>query len=382
MPRYFEIAADRVTLRSASGQRDNVILDGIRSRHGELIGISDCQGVTIADLTIQNVKWNGIKINSDRGAQRVTVRNCVLHNIWQRGVKAPGIRENTEKFSPRDCRIEFCLFYNDRPKQFSDDETDTDKTFNGNYIGGIDVKNTIDWKITDNVFLGIQGRTREGRGCIYISENGQGCVIERNVLLDCDIAIALGNPALEFAKQHAVECVARNNFISHCPETGILACYTKDCRIAHNTIHDPDSSRRRLIWVQNANDDLRVADNLLIGPPIQITSDSRIVQAGNVVKQRLADSTDAEAGQDALPPSAAASAIAFPAELKQSRQRRAEARQSVGCAVEGSDRGDAESACRLPRGSGLRRAVWRFDHLLDGVLVAHRLGCARSLPGP
>ena len=153
MPRYFEITTDNVTLRGASGDRHKVILDGASSRHGELVGITGAKGVTIADLTIRNVKWNGFKINSDRGAEKATIYNCVIHNIWQRGVKAPAMPKEKGARGPRECRIQYCLFYNDRPKQFADDETDTIDTFNGNYIGGIDVKNTIDWTISDNVFL-------------------------------------------------------------------------------------------------------------------------------------------------------------------------------------------------------------------------------------
>lgn len=334
IPRFFEITADNVTLRSESGNRHKVILDGATSRHGELVGISNCEGVTIADLTVQNVKHNGVKINSDRGAQRVTVHNCVLHNIWQRGVKAPGLRENAEQMSPRDCRVQYCLFYNDRPKQFADDESDTPKTFNGNYIGGIDVKNTLDWRITDNVFIGIQGRTREGRGCIYISEDGRNCLIERNIFLDCDIAIALGNPSLEIAKRHAVNCTARNNFVAECPETGILACYTTGCEITQNTIFHPQSSRRRLIWVQNANEELAVTSNLLIGPPVQVTSDSKIVNEGNAVYASLQES-QAEAvkgvGQNFLPQAQLAQVAQFPAQ-----QKVAKAKENKALAASGS----------------------------------------------
>jgi len=323
MPRYFEIATDNVTLHGVSGNRDKVVLDGAGSRHGELLGITGCEGVTVADLTIQNVKFNGIKINSDRGAQRVTIHNCVLHNIRQRGIKAPGIRDDDGRLRPRDCRIQFCLFYNDRAKQFADDETDTPQTFNGNYIGGIDVKNTSNWKITDNVFMGIQGRTREGRGCIYISENGRGCVIERNVFLNCDIAIALGNPSLEYSESHAVDCIVKNNFISDCPETGILACYTKDCEIANNTIHDPDSRLGRLVWVQNENDGLRLVNNVLIGRPVLVTSDSRIQQQDNAVYSSLAEARAAkgEAGQKSLSPTQIASAIELPIEYAGQRTR-------------------------------------------------------------
>jgi hypothetical protein len=316
MTHYFEIATDNVTLRSESGNRHKVVLDGATSRHGELVGISNCKGVTIASLTIQNIKWNGFKINSDRGAQRVTIYNCVIHNIWQRGVKAPAVpRDKQATLSPRNCRIQYCLFYNDRPKRFSDDTTDTPKTFNGNYIGGIDAKNTIGWTISDNVFLGINGRTREGRGCIYISENGRDCVIERNIFIDCDIAIALGNPSLGYSPLQAIGCVAKNNFISHCPETGILACYTRDCKVLSNTIHDPKSKRQRLIWVQKSNAGLQVKDNLLVGSPIQITSESKIVQSGNVVRRSLTGAKIA-AGQNSLTPAVQAQAIRFESRLR------------------------------------------------------------------
>jgi len=314
IPRYFEITADNVTLRGASGNRDKVVLDGASNRHGEIVGVAHCEGVTIADLTVQNVKFNGIKINSDRGAQRVTVHNCVLHNIWQRGIKGPVVRDDDPKLRPRDCRVQFCLFYNDRAKAFADDDTDTAKTFNGNYIGGIDVKNTDNWKFTDNVFIGIQGRTREGRGCIYISENGRGCVIERNVFLNCDIAVALGNPSLEYTQQHAVDCIVRNNLISDCPETGILACYTKGCQITGNTVHDPNSRRGRLIWVQNTNEKLQVENNLLIAKPVLITSDNPVHQRNNVVLPSLEKAAAGrKAGQQALTPQQVATAIQLPA---------------------------------------------------------------------
>lgn len=314
MPRYLEITTDRVTVRGESGDRHRVVLDGIGSRHGELLGITGADGVTIADLTIQNVKWNGIKLNADRGADHVTIHNCIIHNVWQRGIKASAMPKEQGELGPRDCRVQYCLFYNDRPKQFSDDETDTPQTFNGNYIGGIDVKNTINWTIHDNVFIGIQGRTREGRAGIYISENGRGCTIERNIFLDCDIGIALGNPSLGYSPLQAIDCVARNNFVANCPETGILACYTCDCQISINTIYEPESRYGRLIWIQQSNDGLRVRDNLLVGPPIRITTESDIQPSGNVVQQDF--TATVQAGQTFLPAAAITEAIALPKRLQ------------------------------------------------------------------
>jgi hypothetical protein len=71
LPSVLTLAVDNITLRIRSGNRHNVILDGAKSRHGELVLIQG-QGITVADLTIQNIKWNGFKIASELGAQRAT----------------------------------------------------------------------------------------------------------------------------------------------------------------------------------------------------------------------------------------------------------------------------------------------------------------------
>jgi len=316
LPRYVDITRDNITLRGESGDRHKVILDGARSRHHEILGVTGCRGVVIADLTVQNCAWNGIKLNTDLGATEVTIHNCVLHNIWQRGVKAPAVpKEKAGQVVPRDCRIQYCLFYNDRPKRYADDPADTERNFKGNYIGGIDVKSTLNWKITDNVFLGIQGRTREGRAGIYISENGRGCVIERNVFIECDIAIALGNPSLDYSPLHAIDCAVRDNLVVNCPETGILACYTKNCRIEKNTIVEPDSKRGRLIWAQFTNEGLEIRDNVLIGAPVLVTSKSEIERRGNVALKKLpapsGSSLPDRAARKLLAASGAGRALAF-----------------------------------------------------------------------
>ncbi len=290
MTRYFELHTDNVTLRSASRDRNAVILDGAGSNHGELVGITACSGVTIADLTIQNIKWNGFKINSNKRATRITIHNCVIHNIWQRGVKGVAVPpELRATFRPTDCRIEYCLFYNDRPKKFSDDPADKPERFGGNYIGGIDTMYARGWKIHDNVFIGIHGKTREGRGAIFVWNHSEDCVIERNIIIDCDTGICLGNPSRnKDTRWHCRHCIVRNNFVTRCPETGILASHTRDCFIVNNTIHNPTSRLHRLIWVQPDNAGLAVANNLLSGPDILIAPGSGATVDSNVARKDLA----------------------------------------------------------------------------------------------
>lgn len=286
MPRYFELATDGVILRGVSGDRDKVVLDGAESRHGELVGLRACSDVVIADLTIQNIRHNGFKINSDSGVQRMTIHNCVIHNVWQRGVK--GVRvppANPEVRPPRGCVIEHCLFYNDRPKTLDDDPADTPDSFNGNYVGGIDVMYADGWAIHDNVFCGLRGRTGEARGAIFLWHDSKDCVIERNVIVDCDSGICLGNSSRgPDTKIHCRRCIVRNNFVTRCPENGILADYTEDCLIAQNTIHDPSSRLKRLIRLVHDNPGLGVVNNLLSGPPMRVETESPVRFAANVTR--------------------------------------------------------------------------------------------------
>lgn len=307
LPRTIDFHADNVTLRGESADPAKVILDGAKHKLGEGVSVSNCSGVTFADFTLRNITFNGFKINSDRFATAVTIHHCIIHNIWQRGVKGVSVRPaDRERFRPADCRIQFCLFYNDRAKRWEDDSTDTAKTFNGNYVGGIDAMFPRAWIISDNVFLNIQGRTREARGAVFLWQEAENCIIERNIIIDCDSGICLGNshkPA--DIPLHARNMIVRNNFITRSVENGILADYTKDCLILHNTVYDPSSRLKRGVRIVHDNDGLVVANNLLSGPLLRIETTSQITQKTNLAKDLTNHFTDPKSGnlhlKDALP---------------------------------------------------------------------------------
>ena len=106
MTRTLIIATDGVTLRSRSGRPGDVVLDG-GGTLGEMLTVRSCSDVTIAGLTVQNVRWNGIKIDSETGVQRLTIRACVLRNIWQRAIKGEGARVGP-RAAPA-ARMSWCL---------------------------------------------------------------------------------------------------------------------------------------------------------------------------------------------------------------------------------------------------------------------------------
>ena len=286
MPTWLTIKTDNVTLRGQSGVRERVVLDGSKVRRGELVIVSRCKGVTLADFTIQNVRWNGFKIDSHRGTQKVTIYNCIIHNIWQRGVKGVGVpkKDGVQQYI-RDCRIQYCLFYNDRPKRDSDDPEKPFRGFRINYIAGIDIMNTKDWVISDNVFVGIRGKDW-GRGAIFVWVDSHGVIIERNIIIDCDGGIALGNSSgRDRVPAHCTGGIVRNNFVTRGPQAGIKATHTKNCKILNNTIHEPRSRLRRLIRLVHSNDGLLVANNLLSGPsgPARYKTQGQITLKNNLI---------------------------------------------------------------------------------------------------
>jgi hypothetical protein len=272
MPTTYTLRTDGIVLRGASGNRAAGILDFASCRHHEGIAVSDCVGVTIADLTVQNVRQNGIKINSNLNVDRVTVYNVVSHNVWQRHIKGPAVPDRAgQPDFVEDCRVQYCLFYNDRPKRMGDEPwEDANRQFGFNYIGGIDVMNARGWVISDNVFTQLRGHSGEARGAVFLWHNATECIVERNLVLDCDTGICLGNSSARGPRRHANRCLVRNNFVVRCSECNLLADHTRDCQILHNTVHDPDSKNGRLLRVVHANDGLVAAWNLFSGPRIRI----------------------------------------------------------------------------------------------------------------
>jgi len=274
MPRSLAIQnADDVAVRGHGADRSKTVLDFAGSRHTEGVVFTNCKRAMLADLTVQNVKQNGIKINGDLGAERVTLRNVHSRNVWQRHVKGPQVPPGPDgrpAWTPGH-RVEFCLFENDRPKQPGDDpaEDATPGTYGHNYVGGIDMMNTDGLVVADNVFRTIQGRTREGRGAVFIWVGSKNAVVERNLVIDCDQGICMGNPARgDEGRHHATESVVRNNFVVRCPENDLFAAFTKGCRFVHNTVYDPDGRMKRLFRAVKPNESLEVTGNIFSGPEI------------------------------------------------------------------------------------------------------------------
>ncbi|MBN1422563.1 MAG: right-handed parallel beta-helix repeat-containing protein [Planctomycetes bacterium] len=297
MPRYLEIRTDGVAIRGATGRRERVILDGSESTHGDLIGIARAEGAAIIDLTIRNVRWNGVRLALGQGVRRATIYNCLFRNVWESGVKTVPPKEgDPADAEPQECRIRYCVFWNERPKATSD----------GNPVGGIEAAGASGWIIRENAFVGIRGRAGKGRGAIVLSGGARDSIIERNVIIDCDAGIGLGTGIPGGGTEvRAARCIVRNNFVTRTPAWGILADATLDSTIIHNTIHDPGASAGRLIWITGENRGLIVANNLVSGAPIRNESKDAVSFGANLERPFGESFVDPEGGNLRLRASAA-----------------------------------------------------------------------------
>ena len=260
LPDLVRIRRNGITIRGQSGDREKVILDGSRCAHKELIWFEGADDCTVADLTLREAPVHGFVVKGESDAQRTRIYNCEMRNIWERSIKGTSPSSDPARarsIRPTGGRIEYCLFVADHRKDHSD-------FANGDYIAAIDMMWLKDWVVSDNVFLGIQGRNGRGRAAIFLWNNSEDVVVERNIVIDCDRGIAFGNPS--GGRVHMTRGIMRNNFVVCGTDTGIEVVRTKDCQVYNNTVYRPDNRRGFAVHAFQFTEGLKVFNNLVRGP--------------------------------------------------------------------------------------------------------------------
>ncbi|PCJ59014.1 MAG: hypothetical protein COA79_11690 [Planctomycetota bacterium] len=249
------LQASNVAIRSESGNRESVVLDGktcdLSSVSGldisPLLGILKIFGaknVTIADITFRNSDKYGIVFYGDSKVWDLNVYNVKFHNIWVRGLKGtnqnrPGDYESRrvspeegKENRPRNGIVRYCLFINDDPKR-------EDGIDHINYLAGMDLMGIKDWAISDNVFIGIRSKTNMGNAAIFLWQDCENVVVERNTIINCDKGICCGN--FSFRELNMQNCIARNNIIVNHAVKAIEFSNTINCEIYNNLIYSTNN---------------------------------------------------------------------------------------------------------------------------------------------
>jgi len=241
---YPYITVGNLVIRSASGNRDAVILTGQGMQDvapGTEIGLSIQEdNVIIADLTLRDVGNHAISMISD---------NHIIHNVKIQDTYEQMIKGNAVGDGPDNCTVQCSLFEY------------TDGIGPQWYIGGLDIHGGNNWIVRDNVFLDIASPSdRLAEHAVHFwDESGQNTV-ERNIIVGCDrgIGFGLGSSPNEGG-------IIRNNMIVNdgtdpFHDVGIGLETSPNTKVYNNTIHMayPNAIEYRF----DATTNVHIANNL------------------------------------------------------------------------------------------------------------------------
>ena len=242
---------DGVTFRGATGNRDEVILDGNYVSGSILnVGASD---VTIADLQVTRSYYHPIHVSPSNGRN---ITGVLVYNVHLLDPGEQALKINTGG--------NFTHFADNGEVSCSHLElTDTGRPEirNSCYTGGVDMHQGRDWVFRDNLVEGFWCENGISEHGIHLWRGTRGALIERNLIRECARGIGLGlgndNIGRDYAdspcggqKAQDYESTVRNNWIyvhdddvfdsQYGMDVGIGLESACDATVVHNTIYSDD----------------------------------------------------------------------------------------------------------------------------------------------
>ena len=205
---YLRITVDGVTVRSQSGHRESVTLDG-HYQTTEIFQIL-ASDVTIADLRVQRALDHPVHVMAASGRD---VNHTLISNIH---IVDPG--QQAVKINPNAARTHFvnhgritgCLI------ELTDTGRATVWDYNKScYTGGIDGHQADGWIIEDNEIRGFWCSGGLAEHGIHLWSDSSNTLVQRNRVIDCDRGIGFG-----LGNRGHTGGVIRNNMIYHGPDHG------------------------------------------------------------------------------------------------------------------------------------------------------------------
>ncbi|MFH1039391.1 MAG: right-handed parallel beta-helix repeat-containing protein [PVC group bacterium] len=224
------IVIDRpeITIRSSSGNRDDAVIRGEGMASGDTyFGVYiNAGGITLADLTIRDVRYHGVFIDPSTSPSDFLFHNIRVADCGEQLFKASGGLDTGRK----DDGIIQCSTFEY-----------TTTLAEGDYTNGIDILNSHNWIIRDNTVRNIKA----GPGGILAGpailcwQGSSHTIVERNRIIDCDMGISFGNSS-DDAPSHTGGII-RNNFIKGYENSDFGICVSKspNAKVINNTIYSP-----------------------------------------------------------------------------------------------------------------------------------------------
>jgi hypothetical protein len=247
-----------LTLRSASGNREAVILDGNYGTN-ELISIY-ASNTTIADLTLKRAYDHPIHAT---GPFNTPISGLLIHNVHvvdpgQQAVKVNPNGTGTVDHSTLQCsHLEL---------------TDIGRTHirDSCYTGGLDVHAATGWLVRRNRIEGFWCPSGLSEHGIHMWRLCEDSIVEENLVIDCARGIGFG---LGSGGDGHVRGIIRNNFIAASDaglfastagfDSGISLWGADDAEVYHNTVASTQTPSASSIEWRFITTDVTLANNLV-----------------------------------------------------------------------------------------------------------------------
>jgi hypothetical protein len=295
LPQTLVFRTPGVTLRSKSGNRQGVVLDG-RYAIGSVLQLHRSD-ITIADLTLTRSNWHLVHVVPDGGS----LSGTTLHNLRAADGGEQFIKVNPAGGQHADNGVIRCS---------SLEMTDVGRTYvrNNCYTGGIDIHQAQGWQIYANVFSGFWCGSGLSEHAIHAWTGSRDTIIDRNVIVNSARGIGLGLGSATAGRTYAdAPCggvpdighyggaITNNVVVATDPalfassagfDTGIGLEQSCETTVVHNTVVSTTAPRSSSIEWRFPNTTAIVANNLVTHALLP-RDEGRASLAGNVVNAPL-----------------------------------------------------------------------------------------------
>lgn len=246
---YISSNMSNLTIRSVSGNRDSVIIQGLGMGNSGVTHIFnvDADNFTIADITIGWVYNHAVQLHAENDADNFTANNVRFVDIREQMLKVSG---GSAGYS-NDGKVYCCSF------EFISDLAYQD------YTGGIDAHRSADWEVKFNYFKNIRSpNSTLAEHAIHFWRNSSDMLVENNQIDNCDRGIGFG--LTDDPGSGTQGGLVINNFVHCTSDVGIGLERSPDARVYHNTVVTENYSNSiEYRWTTTTN--VHIANNLISG---------------------------------------------------------------------------------------------------------------------
>lgn len=248
------VGADGVTIRGATGNPEDVVLDGgYDTAGGGLISISSASNVTVSDLTIRRPRYHAIHVTGgDAPANDTLIYNVRLFDPGEQAIKINHASSGNYADDGEIACSHVELTEDGREQVMS-------YTSSGSncYTGGVDAHGARGWTVRDNTIVGFWCSNADlSEHGVHFWTGSRDTVVVRNYLVDNARGIGFGlvgggrtyddSPCKGASGAGHYGGLIANNFVvatdaglfasPNGVDTGIALWYACDATVTHNSV--------------------------------------------------------------------------------------------------------------------------------------------------